>query len=173
MAFQWLSPNSYWKDTCIMSTTSISGCDRQACSCLNQQKRMKCIWRRQVFLLWVRTDKEQQSRARTAMLLRFQDLISSFKIFFFYISSSCIHKNLSFPLVSSQRTEKMPEVHVRQKLVCTFPAVQLKPHIIYKLLSRLWILILNGWICQYKARKISMKLSSWSNSINGAHKNQI
>ena len=51
--------------------------------------------------------------------------------------------------------------------------MQLKPHIIYKPLSRLWILILNGWICQYKARKISMKLISWSNSINGDHKNQI
>lgn len=118
---------------------------------------------------WQRAAKQRQE----SIAVKISGFNLKFQNIFFSISSSCIHKNLSFPLVSSQRTEKMPEVHVRQKLVCTFPAMQLKPHIIYKPLSRLWILILNGWICQYEARKISMKLISWSNSINGAHKNQI
>lgn len=102
------------------------------------------------------TDKEQQSRARTAMLSRFQDLISIFivvvlvfvvvvvcvgifvvsvfcyswrlRLVLFSISRFCIHNNHSFLLAYFQKTEKMPEVHVRQKLACTFPTAVESTH---------------------------------------------
>lgn len=52
----------------------------------------------------------------------------------------------------------MSEAQVRQKLLCTFLTIQLKPHILYKSLSRRWLFILNSWICHYKVREINMKL---------------
>lgn len=55
------------------------------------------------------------------MLLRYQNLISSFK---------------AFPIVSFQKIEKMSEAYVRQKLLCAYPTMQLKPHILYKPLSQ-------------------------------------
>lgn len=54
------------------------------------------------------------------MLLRCQYLISSFKAFFFIISSSFIHKNLSLPIVSFQKIEKISEA-CQTKIIMYFP----------------------------------------------------
>lgn len=81
MVLQWLTPNSYWKGTCIMSTTSITRWNCQACSCLSRQKTITNGYEEGKHLFLWETDKEQQIWARTAVLLRFQDLISNFKGF--------------------------------------------------------------------------------------------
>jgi len=71
------------------------------------------------------------------MLLRDQDLISNFKLFFL-ISNSCIQKNPTFPQkVSSysQETEKMKYMS-EKGLHVPYPRGGLKAHIMYKSPSR-------------------------------------